>query len=161
VSPPFLAGTRALAGAALGAATAVGATAAAFAALIAAQRFFVPAMIALCRRHSFSVSPALHDLRPRADSSPARQAAGPPSGTRRFVSRHRALKSFDCCGQLMSLDYQQGENVSVVIISRLSHEPHLPFAIAFSNAPTNCLSGRPAAAAIGIATFKMLHSLYS
>src|ERR1700733_3272828 len=47
VRPPFLTGTWALAGAALGvAATGVGASAAAFAALIAAQRFFVPAIIA-------------------------------------------------------------------------------------------------------------------
>jgi len=42
VRPPFLTGTRALIGPALGAAAA-GAAAAAFAALIAAQRFFVPA----------------------------------------------------------------------------------------------------------------------
>ena len=47
VRPPFLAGTRAFAGIAVGVvATGAGASAAAFAALIAAQRFFVPAIIA-------------------------------------------------------------------------------------------------------------------
>jgi hypothetical protein len=47
VRPPFLTGAGAFLGAAFGAAaTGAGASAAALAALIAAQRFFVPAMIA-------------------------------------------------------------------------------------------------------------------
>lgn len=65
VRPPFLTGTGAVARAALGvAATAAGAAAAAFAALIAAQRFFVPAMIArlpaaLSFRFTGAVGPTL------------------------------------------------------------------------------------------------------
>src|SRR5277367_1290542 len=65
VRPPFLTGTGELAGAAFGAAaTAAGAAAASFAALMAAQRFFVAAMItrlpaALIFRFAATVGPTL------------------------------------------------------------------------------------------------------
>jgi hypothetical protein len=81
VRPPILTGTEALTGAALGAAATgagLGAAAATFAALTAAQRFFVAAIIArlpaaLSFRFAGAVGPTVS-----ADASPVRQTAVPP-----------------------------------------------------------------------------------